>query len=306
MKTNNLKHNISLSNKKVNCLVEIRLNDECKNGHQDFAITSCFWEIGKARTDRTNIMGGCCHDEILQHFPNLKIFVDLHLCDYDGIPMYAIENGFYHLSQGFENLKGKTQKEYFCNYYRVTPTQYDTLITANDKDYFGFLLASLGVLKQWKKEADKAIKTLEKLTGNEFVNDSVKSQFNMTEEQLKEVESKIKNGFYTKESIDQRQTEKIEAEKNAFIKEAAEKRDKAIQNAQIEYKVQLLVLNSGLSLKNTIYYNHSNTLSFNWKSYEPKISEKQFKDFCNKLNLDEFKGLTVNMADLKIEYSPIN
>lgn len=303
--SNNLKHNISLDNKKVNCIVKIRLNDECKNGHQDFSITATFYEIGKSRTDRNMTSGGCCHDEILKHFPQFKIFVDLHLCDYLGIPMYASANGFYHLTQGFERLNGKTQKEYFCDYYRVTPKQYDVLITAKSKEYFGFLLVDLGILDQWKKEADKAIKILEEFTNTKFIVDSVKNQFGMTAEELETVKNRIANGFYTPEAIEKRQSDKIEAEKNSFIEEAKKKRDEAIKKANIEYKVQLLVLNSGISLKNTIYYNHSNTLSFNWKSYEPKISEEQFKDFCSKLNLEEYQGLTVNMADLKIEYSPI-
>jgi hypothetical protein len=303
--SNNLKHTISVNNDKVNCTVKIRLNDECKNGHQDFSITATFWEIGKIRNDRNMITGGCCHDEILSHFPELKIFVDLHLCDYLGIPMYATANGFYHLTTGFERLNGKTQKEYFCEYYRVNAEQYDKLITAKSQEYYGFLLVDLGILDQWKKQADKAIKTLENLTETKFIVDSVRNNFGMTNEEIETVKDKIKTGFYTPEQIEKRQAEKIEAEKNAYILEATKKRDEKIKNANIEFKVQLLALNSGISLKNTIYYSHSNTLSFNWKSYEPKISEKQFKDFCNTLNFSEFRGLTVKMDDLKIEYSPI-
>jgi len=305
MKTNNLKFNQSINNNKVNVEVKIRLNDECKNGHQDFAITATFWEVGKVRNDRNMTSGGCCHDEILKYFPQFKIFIDLHLCDYLGIPMHATANGFYHLTNGFERLEGKTQKEYFCDYYRINSKQYDELIKSKSKDYFGFLLVSLGILDQWKKQADEAIKTLEELTGNEFLIDSVKNQFEMTPEELETVKDRVKNGFFSDEAIQQRQDEKIKAEKNAYILEARKKRDEKIKNANIEYKVQLLVLNSGLSLKNTIYYSHSNTLSFNWKSYEAKISEKQFREFCNKLNLEEFQGLTVKMADLEIEYSPI-
>ena len=305
--SNNLIFKRVENNKKVNCEIKISLNDECKNGHQDFHITATFWEIGKPRNDKYFYAAGSCHDEILKHFPEYKIFVDLHGCDYLGVPSHCVANGFYFLTDGFSKTKpnDKNFKKEYCDYYRINANQFDALNVAKDQNYYGFLLLKLGVLDQWKKEADKAIKTLEEFTNTKFIVDSVKNQFGMTAEELETVKNRITDGFYTSEAIEKRQSDKIEAEKNSFIAEAKNKRDEAIKNAHIEYKVQLLVLNSGISLKNTIYYTHSDTLSFNWKSYEPKISEEQFKDFCSKLNLEEYQGLTVNMADLKIEYSPI-
>lgn len=109
--TNDLRHTIDTQDKNGNIMrIRIRLNDECKNGHQDFAITADIWEKGKLRTDRYWIMGGCCHEEIIATRPDLKIFVDLHLCDYKGIPMHAVENGFYHLREGFNDAKRQKTK----------------------------------------------------------------------------------------------------------------------------------------------------------------------------------------------------
>ena len=80
-------------------IVEIRLSDPCRNGYDDFAITATTY----------NIRGhwqscGCLHDEILKHFPEFQIFVDLHLCDDNGIPMYPIANnpytGFFAVQKG--------------------------------------------------------------------------------------------------------------------------------------------------------------------------------------------------------------
>lgn len=202
--SNNLKYTKTIVRKNgENLVIKIRLNDECKNGHQDFAITADLYS-GSGRSDRSMISGGCIHDEILKSAPQFKMFIDLHLCDFDGVPTYAIENGFYHMTNGFNNLKGKTQKQYFCDYYRVSETQYNTLITAKEQDYFGFLLSELGILSQWKKEAKKAIKTLEELTGVYFLNDSVKSQFNMSPDKLFEVEQLYKNGFYSNDKIKER------------------------------------------------------------------------------------------------------
>ena len=47
----------------------------------------------------------------------------------------------------------------------------------------------------------------------------------------------------------------------------------------------LAVLDAGISLKNAIYYNHSNELAFNWNDYETKITQEQFDEFDE---FDEF------------------
>lgn len=41
----------------------------------------------------------------------------------------------------------------------------------------------------------------------------------------------------------------------------------------------LAVLDAGISLKNAIYYNHSNELAFNWNDYEEKVTQEQFDKF---------------------------
>lgn len=178
--SNSLIYKTSKTVGEENIIVTIRLNDECKNGHQDFAITADIYEAGKPLKERYFIARGCCHDEIISAFPEFKIFVDLHLSDYMGIPMYALENGYYHLTHGFTKLEhGKTQKTEFCEYYRITPEQYDILVQTKSKTEYGNALLSLGVLSQWKEQANKAIAILEDLTGEKFVVDSVRSNFSM-------------------------------------------------------------------------------------------------------------------------------
>lgn len=89
--TNDLRHTISTKDADGNPMtIKIRLNDECKNGHQDFAITGDIYQKGKPRIDKYFISVGCIHDEILKSAPELQLFVSLHLCDYKGIPMHAI------------------------------------------------------------------------------------------------------------------------------------------------------------------------------------------------------------------------
>lgn len=38
---------------------------------------------------------GCLHAQILGQWPELQLIVDLHLSDYDGVPMHAVENAWY-------------------------------------------------------------------------------------------------------------------------------------------------------------------------------------------------------------------
>lgn len=49
-------------------------------------------------------------------------------------------------------------------------------------------------------------------------------------------------------------------------------------------KVMLCVFDYGLSTDNVIYYNHTNTLSFNWCDYGEKITQEEFDDFVNNVD----------------------
>lgn len=46
----------------------------------------------------------------------------------------------------------------------------------------------------------------------------------------------------------------------------------------------LYVFDYGLSVDNVIYYDHTNTLVFNWCYYENKITKEEFDDFVNNMD----------------------
>jgi len=166
MKTNNLSYNVTkfyVENGityKMN--VRISLGDCCKNGVCDWSITADIYE--KRRNGRFVLCAsGCCHDEILKYFPEFKPFVNLHLSNHYGQPMYPVENGFYHLKN--------SNKEKTINYLRITESEYNILRnSAEDKGYFKYLLYTLGIVDRWEQESLKAIKQLEALTGNTWEN----------------------------------------------------------------------------------------------------------------------------------------
>lgn len=77
--------------------VKILLADDCKNNICDWSITADIYEQRK-NGRFVWCASGCCHEEILKRFPQFKMFVDLHLSNHYGAPMYPVENGFYHIT----------------------------------------------------------------------------------------------------------------------------------------------------------------------------------------------------------------
>ena len=206
-----MKHTANLNNEQFNIKVEIRLNDECKNGHQDFSITGTTWEIGRARTERNVISVGCMHNEILEALPEFLPFVKLHMCDYDGVPMYAVGNMQYHMVNGFNSIRAKDDSfvHEYCDYYRITKTEFDELATAKaDTLYFQHVFETLPIRARWKEEAQTAIGQLEALTGEKFVNTSTRSNFTpMSDEDRTLIIERIANNYYSGEAIAEREAQ---------------------------------------------------------------------------------------------------
>jgi hypothetical protein len=332
MTTNDLRHTatkpIMVNGKNGRIVVNIRLNDECKNGHQDFSITGDIYTSPTSNADRYHYTGGCIHDEIEKHFPQFKPFIKLHLCDFSGAPMYPQANGLYLIQKGFERLNGKTQKEYFCDYYRVSPEQYDVLKGSENKTEFAIHLMKLGIIDSWREEANKAIKLLEKLTGNEFLNDSKRSQFTPpTPEEIADHEKKVKEGYFTPEKKEERRVKALNDKREEMIKAVEDGENEKIEKAKIEISIKKVMINKFFELcnlaerdtfhlpenlrffKNWIYYNHSNTICFNWNDspYEEKLSAEQFYKVYHSLTDDEIEllplGITIELEKGGISYT---
>lgn len=287
MKTNNLKYTTekTIGNKTI--IVKIRLNDECKNGHQDFSITGDIYNAGKPRNDRNHIAGGCIHEDILKHFPEFKIFVDLHLSDYMGIPMHAIANGYYHLREGFNSTKVQDpdfSKEY-CEYYRITFPQFLKLTGAESEAHFGILLGELNIFEQWKKQAYTAIKYLEELTAKEFLIDSKRTNLDhkYTDGTLFEEERKrIADGYYSDENKNDRLNAKRTEQRNAIISSA--KKEIENINKELQFKLCLFDIGGLELIEKAIYYKHNNSVHFNWREYQSdKISKEEAESVISKL-----------------------
>ena len=76
-------------------VAKLRYDDECNNGHNTFAITGEIWKARNGvKVGRDMESGGCIHEDIAKHFPELAPLIKWHLCSSDG-PMHYIGNTVY-------------------------------------------------------------------------------------------------------------------------------------------------------------------------------------------------------------------
>lgn len=111
-------------------VVKIRYDDQCGNGHNSFAITCIIFE--KIGSRFREFAGGCCHDEIAKHFPEIKSLIKWHLCNVDA-PMHYIANTLYHISD--KDCQGLKAGE-FCSFTYDVKTGDNVLFTS--KIFYSF------------------------------------------------------------------------------------------------------------------------------------------------------------------------
>lgn len=293
MKTNILSHSISknyLENGNAYRIdARISLADDCKNGVCHWSVTADIYrKSGNGRY--LHVGGGCCHKDILKHFPYLETFVALHLCDCYGAPLYTVENGYYFM--------GKEPKEKAMRYLRITEEEYDALHQAPDKQHFKYLLYMLGIVNRWDEESETAIKELQALTGNEWVNPYIAGKERkhieaLTDEETAEMNERIASGYYEPEAIKER---KEEAARKAYEMKRAEiiaECEKKVSKLEEEKNVKLYILDSGLPVDNLIYYEYKKEVVFNWLDYKDKISQDIFITFLNSVDYSKLpEGVT--------------
>lgn len=77
---------------KVLAIVEVRFDDECRNGHNSFSITCHGWYDHYKSRDWD--FGGCCHEIAEAVFPELAHLIKWHLTSSKG-PMHYVANTLY-------------------------------------------------------------------------------------------------------------------------------------------------------------------------------------------------------------------
>lgn len=276
-KVNQLIHRIEKTKDGKDYIIKIKLADECHNGHNDFSITGEIYPKG-LRGDRNSLGMGAIGDTIAKVFPELAIFNDLHLCDVNGAPMYAIENGFYFIQSEPQHIK---------SHFRVNDKEAEILKTAEDRTQLIYMIEQMGLIKRWKDEANKAIAMLEEMTGQKFEDNSQKIQrITLKAKDKALIDSRIKAGYYTPEKQQERKGEEKKSVLALELEEIEKELKADIKTHTDEYNVKKAILLAGLSIKNFIYYNHTNEGVFNWLDYEKQVSKAEFEGLMDWIKLE--------------------
>lgn len=252
METNTLKYTVVKSFREkgitYKVIATIKLHDECKNGTCSWSITGTLQQK-KGNGRFYDIGHGCIHEA----FPKLKMFVDLHLCDWRGTPLYPVENGYYFLQEDKKQAK---------EYLRVTDEEMEILSKCDNKEYFKYQLFALSIVERWQEESRKAIQALEELTGDVWVNPYKESEERhrlvLSDEEREEIEGKILSGYYTESAIQERQEAKTK-----------------------EKDVKLAILGAGLLSDN---YVEGNNVVFNYYSYHDKVTEEEYNNMLKNID----------------------
>lgn len=249
--------------------VNIKLADDCKNGHEDFSITGEH-SLDSSFIDSDIISCGCIHETILEHMPELKLFVDLHLSDSTGTPLYAVENGYYHL----KNSSPQVVK----NYLRLDNNQFNKIKDAGDIEHFHYLIET-HLLEQWKREAEEGIRLLENLTGKKYDKEKTTRYTPLSKDKKKLIEKRIKEGYYKPERIQERERQEAEAMKKLKILDLQEKYRKKREEQNTEFEIKKWCLENEIELDDMIYYPSKDIVVIGWREYKkiPLETLKRYK-----------------------------
>ncbi len=109
-----------------------RYDDNCKNGHNDFAVTGEIWEAthdGRVK-GRDCVSCGCLHDDIAKRFPEIVHVLKWHLCGETG-PMHYAANTVYLAGDRDHNGLRKGETRQIINGKTKLPAWHLVAIDAN-------------------------------------------------------------------------------------------------------------------------------------------------------------------------------
>ena len=104
--------------------------------------------------------GGASHNLIADLHPELKPWIALHLSDTEGVPLHAVENGWY-WAGGTEWVTGDAQ--ILAKHLRITKGQASKIIRDRDDGLFtktDFEALVEGLKPRWKAEAGNLLAEL--------------------------------------------------------------------------------------------------------------------------------------------------
>lgn len=286
MKKNSLVFNevkkVSMNGETLKIKTKVRLDDDCKNGICFFHITGDIYRLSKSGYYEDYICGAIGdYAEMAEMISGW--FNKFHGRTRLGYDTSLIPNLIYHIK--------KCNKDYAMRYAMLNEDEYKVLsFVADEKEYFKYLLFDLGIMDRMKREADAAIKKLEELTGDTWVNpyspEKERHTIVLTPEEKKLVEDRIEAGYYTEPAIEERRLERIRAKREKEKKEAIDDFERKLKELEYDRDIRLALIDFDI-FENVIYYKGSNKISFNWSKSWDQIPEEKYKEFVE--NVDRSK-----------------
>ena len=130
--------------------VDVTLRNLKGNPAPYFSVTGTIYKANR-RGERDKryqdcLQVGCIHATILKAFPGLSDVVALHLADINGLPCYAVENGWHWVQEGnVGNLAGLL---------RISREKAEKLMSISKEEFAAFVESQES---RWKSEALAAI-----------------------------------------------------------------------------------------------------------------------------------------------------
>lgn len=290
--TSTLKHTIRINHpgRGNYTVIKISLDDDCRNGREVWSVTADIFE------DHKDVGGGCCHDHILSLRPDLADFVALHLCDFTGVPMHGVANGFYwfagwkgglgekyHAGSGSDAKTPERCRELFQENFRATPEEMAVFDTcgAMTKEELKAVVEDLGLPARWRRESEAAIAWLEELTGKRFQTASTKPGFEPLKPEVRALIAERKDsGYYSPEAVAARLAETLAAKKAKALAELDEEHAAKVERLRADLLVKRWIVEQfgDTYACNLIWYNHTNELTCNWTTSERTWTEAEFAE----------------------------
>ena len=292
MKKSSLEFNetkkVSINGEKFKIEAKARLDDDCKNGICCFHLTGDIYILGKS--DRCELFrSGAIGDDIEKLRMVSGSFNKFHDRTRLGYDTSLIPNLIYYMKKG--------NKDYAMKYAMLNEDEYKVLsFVVDEKEYFKYLLFDLGIMDRMKREADAAIKKLEELTGDTWVNpyspENERFTIVLTAEEKKLVEDRIEAGYYTEPVIEERRIERARVEREKEKKSIIDYFEKQSKELEYDRNIRLALIDFDIP-DNVIYYSHTNKIVFNWRDSQDEIPEEKYREFVEKVDRSKLpEGVT--------------
>lgn len=259
--------------------VEIGLRYIEANGYSYFYATGEKYNLNSGIKNVFD--SGCIHDEILKYFPGFKIFVNLHGNDSYGMPEYMLSNLKFEIDNGkiaairrTLGISEEKAKEITC--------------WGEEIDYMKYFLEENDIIYHFRSKANKAIKMLEELTGNEFDNPDILGIYDyipLSKDAKDHIKKLHEKGYFKMDNVLKRRNEKIREIQMQRLE--SEKKRLESEKKEIDNEIQVLqyLFDKGIKTDCHAYLRSVNILSINLlKHGDGVMTENEFKDFIKSVD----------------------